>query len=68
MSKPEELSWEDVGDTEFTEAENQAWENSDVRVGFELHYQGEEDEAKARKTLLPLLKFLFQMGYRVRNV
>jgi len=35
------------------------WRDCPIRLGFELYYQGEKDEGKARKSLLPLLmKFL----------
>lgn len=67
MRKSGGIPWKNIGDTKFTNAEELAWENNEVRIGFELHYQDEEDEAEARKTLLPLLEFLFQMGFRIRN-
>lgn len=36
-----------------------------IRIGFEIYFQGEKEEKEMRKSLLPLLKKLYDSGSRV---
>lgn len=36
--------------------------NCPIKLGFEAYFQGEDDEKKARKKLLPLIRKLLKIG------
>ena len=41
------------------------WRKCPIRLGFELYFQGEDDEKEARKRLYPLIRKLYKMGKRL---
>lgn len=43
------------------------FKDSTIKLGFEVYFQGEEDEKKARKELLPLIKKMWELGNRLRD-
>lgn len=43
------------------------WKDCAVRIGFELFYQGEVGEDKARKNILPKLEAFFALGNNVKE-
>ena len=42
-----------------------SWKNCPIRFGFEMFYQGEDDEEKARKHILPTIREFFKSGSAV---
>ncbi len=42
-------------------------DNCPILLGFEVEFQGEDDEKEMREILLPLIERLYKMGTRIKK-